>query len=175
MGGWPARQLSRRIGTSCGRSGANHERLADLPQPETIALFAERVLRSFERLGDRLPAQLKGAVVNRHEHTRSRGIRHRHRLLRCAVIANPGIVGADRHDGGIEGAEAAMGLEYGCLCRVSANEQPAPLALDDEAGVAAVDVASEAGAPVLHLDGTDQGVSATGEDLRGFVPAKLVN
>ena len=145
MGELPVRMPCELHLVICGASsGGDHHGLADLPQPETVALLPERMLGPLDRLGHRLPAQMKGLMMHRDEHTRACRVRHGHRLLRRAVIADPRIVGADRHHRGIERAEAPMGFECARPGSVSADQQLPPFALHDETGVAPVDVTSDA-------------------------------
>ena len=80
-------------------------------------------------------------MVDRHEQLRAGGIGHCHRLLRRAVIADPRVVGANRHHRRFERTVAPMIREERRGRGVAADQQPAAFTLDDVAVVAAVGVA----------------------------------
>ena len=111
--------------------------------------------------------------MDRHEQTHPRGIGHRHRLLRRAVIADPRIVGADRHHRDVERTEAFVIREDRRQRGVAPDQDLPPFALDDVAVVATIGIALHPGAPVLHFDRTDQRLAVPCLHLRRFVPAQL--
>src|SRR5688572_33376260 len=93
-------------------------------------------------------------MVHRHEQPRRGRVCHRDRLLGRAVVANPGVVRADWHDGGLVWSMAPMAMEGGRGGGVAGDEQPAPFTFDNESGVPAPCVAAKPSPPVLHLDRT---------------------
>src|SRR5688500_15571821 len=87
-------------------SSPNHRRLANLSQCEAAALGPQGNFSPLDGLAERSPAQLERLMMHRHEHSRAGRIGHGHGLFRRAVVANPGVVCADRHNRGFERAEA---------------------------------------------------------------------
>ena len=134
-------------------------------------------IRSARSIGSihRLAAERERPVVHRHEQPGPGGVGHRHRLLGRAVVADPRVVGANRHHRGRERTVAAMRGEGRRVGGVAADEQAPALAFDDEAAVAAMSVALDAGAPVLHLDGAHERVAARRRHRDRLVPAQLVH
>ena len=82
-----------------------------------------------------------------------------------------GIVGADGHDGQIEGARGLQGAESGGHGGIAAEEDAVAAGLDGVAVVAAVGVAAHAGTPVLYLEGAD----FERPDAGTLSPAEFVN
>src|SRR5687768_18569396 len=93
---------------SAAGSGPNNYRLPNLSDRQPIVLGVERRCRALDRLVIRLVAQPERSMVHRHEQPRRGRVCHRDRLLGRAVVANPGVVRADWHDGGLVWSMAPM-------------------------------------------------------------------
>ena len=74
-----------------------------------------------------------------------------------------------------KGAVPAMRRQQRRVRGVAAEEQRAPFAPEHVAVVAAVRIAPEARAPVLHLDRAHLDVAARCLDANGVVPAQLTD
>jgi hypothetical protein len=72
--------------------------LADIVERHAIGMTSGRGLHSLDRLQIRLAAQRERLVVNREEEFAPRFLGHLPSLFRCAVIADPGVVRAHRHN-----------------------------------------------------------------------------
>jgi hypothetical protein len=69
--------------------------------------------------------------VDRKNEFRAGVIRHHDRLFRIAVNANPGVIGADGHDGQIDCLRGAQALEGIGIGGIAAENDAALTDLDD--------------------------------------------
>src|SRR5579862_8588281 len=85
--------------------------LTDFLKPKPLRRARERARQPFDRLIRRLAAELKCPMMDGQDHLRARVVRHFQGLLRCAMGTDPGIIGANRHDGEIQPARRTQGPE----------------------------------------------------------------
>src|SRR5215471_11435223 len=92
----PERMISR---TSRARSLRDLELLADALDGDAIGIAAGRAVNAFDGLQVRLAAECQSLVVHGEEELEASVAGHLPGLLGRAVVVNPRIVGAHRHDG----------------------------------------------------------------------------
>ena len=131
-------------------------RFTELAEREPVVLFCERLLYAIDRLHEGLVAQPERLMVHRHDQPCTSSVRHRDRLFGRAVVVDPRVVRADRHNGCIEGTVSPVILERRRDCGVAANEDAPSPALEHPARVTAPRVAADARTPVLDLDRSDK-------------------
>ena len=88
-----AASTSRRLCLIEVPSAPHDDRLADLAQREPVMLADERFLNPFDRFHEGLVAQLKRLMVDGHDRTGARGVRHGECLFGRAVVVDVGVVG----------------------------------------------------------------------------------
>ena len=135
---------------------------------DAVALRSGGVEEAFDGFGDGFAAEVEGGVVDGHYEAGAGMFGHFPGLFRGAVVGNPGVVGADGHEGEFGPAEALEGVSHGGIAGV---EDAAAPGFDEEAIVAAPGVGAHPGAPVFHFEATD----GEGADADGFVPANLLD
>src|SRR4029450_11137748 len=100
-----------------------------------VMLADERFLNPVDRFHEGLVAQLKRLMVDGHYRTGARGVRHGDGLFGRAVVVDVGVVGANRHHGGVERTKAAMTVEHRRDRSVSTDQETSAFAFDDPSGV----------------------------------------
>src|SRR2546428_12369282 len=90
---------SRRVG-NIRRSDVKF--LADIADGDSLGTIAGGRMEALDWLEERLPAELEGLMMHRHEAGGARVVAHPPGLLGRAVIVDPRVIGADRHDGQVD-------------------------------------------------------------------------
>src|SRR5882724_11338929 len=75
-----------------------HEGLADLTQSEPFRFTFESGFKTLNGFLHRFVTEPEGLVMHRDNVLGTGGIRHFQGLLRVAMIPDPGVISADRHD-----------------------------------------------------------------------------
>src|ERR1700744_1715292 len=107
--------------------------LADRCKRQPLRRGCERRRQPFDRLKPGLTAQLKRLVMNWEDNLRARVIRHLQRLFGRTVSSDPGVVGADGHDGKIDRARRPQLAERSRQSRVSAKDHAIAWRFDEVA------------------------------------------
>src|SRR5436190_18231552 len=111
-------------------SAPHRELLPDSIRRDPVGVLARRHVQPFDRLEQRLAAQLEGLVVYREYKLGAGIVGHTPCLLRGAMRTDPGIVCADWHYRQVEGLRPTHVPEDGGHRRIAAEQDTVAAAFD---------------------------------------------
>src|SRR5690242_10243703 len=147
------------------------EFLADLMHGDAAGVASGSVVHALDGLEVRLAAEDEGLMMDRQEEFETGVAGHSPRLFRGAVVVNPGIVGAYRHDGQIVRAVGFQAAKRISECGVAAEQDAMASGVDGVSVVAAMRVGAHASAPMIDAKRAN-GQRANGSAL---VPTQFLN
>src|SRR5580693_2139577 len=98
--------------------------LPDALNPDPLRLSPRRAIKPFDRFLPRLAAQSESLMMHGQKHLSPRVVAHLPGLLRRAVITNPGVVCAHRHDRQIDAPRTSQRPKRRRGRRIATEQNP---------------------------------------------------